>query len=136
MNEPKNRTPIGLKDGVKTTTEKEATISLRNTYEKLIGHRGALVRDMGEMRGNAHFQTHCGDLYGFVEDRMNEGLKNITVRIIGRSKHNKSFLQFAFTDESKVDHSFTVHKDCLQDIKELHSSQFRYEPIVSTQVAA
>lgn len=136
MNESKNRTRIGLKDGVKTTTEKEATISLRDTYEKLGKHRRDLVVEMGETRGRAHFQTHCGDLQGFVEERMNEGLKNITVRIIGRSKHSKNFLQFAFTDENKVDHSCTVHKDCLQDIKTLHSSQFLYEPVISTQVVA
>ena len=91
MNEPNGRTPICLKEGVKTTPEKEAKISLKDTHEKLGKHRRDLVMKMGDVRGRAHFQTHCGDLQGFVEEQMNEGLKNITVRIIGRSKHSKNF---------------------------------------------
>ena len=136
MNEPKNRTPINLKNGVKTTREKEATIFLGGTWEKLNAHRRDFIKDMGEKQGRAHFQTNCGDLHGFIEERIKEGLKRITVRIIGRSKENKDFLQFAFTDEYKRDHTFTVHKDCLQDPKELHPSRFLYEPVAPEQVAA
>ena len=135
MNEPKNRTPINLKNGVKTTREKEATIFLGGTLEKLNAHRRDLVRDAGEVRGRAQFQTNCGELHSFISERINEGLKSITVRIVGRSKQDKNFLQFAFTDKDGVGYSCTVHKDCLQAPKELHPSQFLYEPIPA-QIAA
>src|SRR3989344_3678884 len=79
MNEPKNRTPINLKNGVKTTREKEATIFLGGTWEKLNAHRRDFIKDMGEKQGRAHFQTNCGDLHGFIEERIKEGLKRITL---------------------------------------------------------
>jgi len=135
MNERKNRTPINLKNGVKTTREKEATIFLGGTQEKLNAHRMDLIEDMGERQGRTHFQIRCGDLQNFIEERIKEGRKSVSVRIIGRDKKNKNFLQFAFTDEHRKDHTCTVHKECLHDLKQLHPSQFLYEPIPA-QVAA
>lgn len=135
MNERKNRTRIELKNGVKTTREEEAVFFLYGTRKKLLDHRDDLIDQMGEKQGRAQFQTNCGDLHSFIEERIKEGLKSIAVRIIGRSKKNKNFLQFAFTNKDGVRCSCTVHKDCLQDQKKLHPSQFLYEP-VPAQVAA
>ncbi|MBI5817152.1 MAG: hypothetical protein HZB09_01875 [Candidatus Yonathbacteria bacterium] len=135
MNERKNRTPINLKNGIKTTREKEATILLGGTLEKLNVHKRELISGMGKVSGMAYFQTNCGDLHSFIEERIKEGLDYVTVRIIGRSKKDKNFLQFAFTDKDGVGYSCTVHKDCLQDPKKLHPSQFLYEPIPA-QIAA
>lgn len=135
MNESKNRTRIILRNGVKTTREKEATIFLEGTQQKLGEHRRNLIRDMGKVQGRTYFQTNCGDLLNFIEERIKEGQKSVQVRIVGRDKCNKDFRQFAFTDEKGTSHSCTVHKECLQDIKNLHPSQFRYEP-VPAQIAA
>lgn len=129
MNEPINRTRIVLRNGVKTTREGEATIFLEATRQKLGEHRRGLIGEMGEVHGRVHFQTHCGDLLNFIEERIKEGRKSVQVRTIGRDKRNKNFLQFAFTDECGMDHSCTVHKDCLHNSKKLHPSQFRYEPV-------
>lgn len=136
MNEPKNRTPINLKNGVKTTREEEAVFFLYGTHKKLLDHRHDFVDQMGEKQGRAQFQTNCGELYSFIEERIREGLESITVRIIGRSKQDKNFLQFAFTDKDGMGHSCTVHRDCLHEPKQLHPSQFLYEPVSPEQVAA
>jgi hypothetical protein len=134
MNEPSNRIQIFLKTGVKTMPEKEATIVLKSTREKLDRHREELIGDMGKVRGNAYFQTHCGDLYDFIRDRILEGRMTITVRIIGCVKNGNKFFQFAFSENGK-DYTCTVHRGCLRNIKRIHPSQFRYEPVAIPAVA-
>ncbi|MDO8573055.1 MAG: hypothetical protein Q7S11_04865 [bacterium] len=136
MNEPVNRTSILLKVGVKTTREQEATIFLQDTHATLVDHRRGLVDRMGKTQGIAFFQTNCGDLQSFIDERISEGRENVLVRIIGRDKKNKDFLQFAFTDENKKTHTCTVHVQCLHDRRTVHPSLFLYEPIVATQVVA
>jgi len=134
MHEPKSLTQIFLMGNSKTTTEKEGSISLIKTRDTLNQHKRDLVNKDGRVTGEATFFTHCGELYNFIMERINEGRKEITIRTAGQTG---DIYQFVWRDGEGKDHTHMVNKCCIHGLKKVHSSQRMYEPIpASTSLPA
>lgn len=124
-----NRIPAVLPPGFKTMPERSADLDLKEINRKLDVMRGS----SSPTQSAAYIDHGCNVLHAFVKRCLNGGLRQISVRVIGKKKEGDGSCgcvhRVAYATPGGSPEYFSVSEKCLDNFAKVVPERVLYEQI-------
>lgn len=102
---------------------KTGTISVPSTIKKLKRTRKQIISAVGEREGNTRFEQKCGKLLKWLESE--DRSKEEVITLMGQKDDDYIMV----VKERGIVASFSIAKECVQNLVRIPQHKVRFEPI-------
>ena len=129
-----NRIQVVLPSGFKTMPERSASLDLKAINKKL----SAMQESTNPTQSAAYIDHGCGRLHAFVKKCLGSGLKQISVRVVGKKNEGDGSCgpayYVAYSAPGESSERFTVSHKCLDTLEKVPPERVIFEPVLAPVV--